>query len=168
MMEAAPTVTARSEAICGSSESADRTIDWLANPATASNTMARVWDGTGSEGEGASTGVPLRRSGALYSRAQARSPHVVAPATHAGRAYAVGDIDSQRAAGLCVAHTKAIESTMIDNRYQPADIVARIGTAWEDAQAFRAGRPDRLAAAPHFIVISPPEVTRPPPTGTHP
>src|SRR3979490_1450415 len=122
MMEAAPTVTARSEAICGSSESADRTIDWLANPATASNTMARAGDGTGSAGsggEGASTGVPLRRSGALYSRAQARSPHVVAPATHAGRAYGVGDIDSQSAAGLCVAHTKAIESTVIDNRFQP-------------------------------------------------
>src|SRR5712672_2755076 len=159
MMEAAPIVTARSAAICGSSESADRTIDWLANPATASSTMARVWDGTGSEGEGASTGVPLRRSGALYSRAQGRSPHVVAPATHAGRACGAGDIDSQSAAGLCVAHTKAIESTMIDNRYQPADIEARIGAAWEDAQAFRAGRPDRLAAAPYCIVIPPPNVT---------
>src|SRR5712672_2294 len=159
MMEAAPIVTARSAAICGSSESADRTIDWLANPATASSTMARVWDGTGSEGEGASTGVPLRRSGALYSRAHARSPHVVAPATHAGRAYGGGDIDSQSAAGLCVAHTKAIENTMIDNRYQPADIEARIGAAWEDAQAFRAGRPDRLAAAPYCIVIPPPNVT---------
>src|SRR5712672_4395738 len=159
MMEAAPIVTARSAAICGSSESADRTIDWLANPATASSTMARVWDGTGSEGEGASTGAPLRRSGALYSRAQARSPHVVAPATHAGRACGAGDIDRQSAAGLCVAHTKAIESTMIDNRYQPADIEARIGAAWEDAQAFRAGRPDRLAAAPYCIVIPPPNVT---------
>ena len=60
MIEAAPIVTARSAAICGSSESADRTIDWLANPATASSTMARVWDGTGSEGEGASTGAPTR------------------------------------------------------------------------------------------------------------
>src|SRR5712675_2358618 len=159
MIEAAPTVTARSEAICGSSESADRTIDWLANPATASSTMARVWDGTGSDGEGASTGAPLRRSGALYSRAQGGSPHVVAPATHAGRACGADDIDRQSAAGLCVAHTKAIESTMIDNRYQPADIEARIGAAWEDAQAFRAGRPDRLAAAPYCIVIPPPNVT---------
>jgi valyl-tRNA synthetase len=48
---------------------------------------------------------------------------------------------------------------MIDNRYQPADIEARIGAAWEDAQAFRAGRPDRLAAAPYCIVIPPPNVT---------
>src|SRR5262245_40656372 len=48
MMEAAPTVTPRSVAICGSSESADRTMAWLAKPATARNTMARVglggWD----------------------------------------------------------------------------------------------------------------------------
>src|SRR5712675_551911 len=159
MIEAAPTVTARSEAICGSSESADRTIDWLANPATASSTMARVWDGTGSDGEGASTGAPLRRSGALYSRAQGGSPHVVAPATHAGRACGADDIDRQSAAGLCVAHTKAIESTMIDNRYQPADIEARIGAAWEDAQAFRAGRPERSRAKPYCIVIPPPNVT---------
>src|SRR3979490_814618 len=119
MIEAAPTVTARSEAICGNSESADRTIDWLANPATASSTMARGWGGTGSDGEGGSTGAPLRRSGALYSRAQGGSPHVVAPATHAGRAYGAGDIDSQSAAGLCVAHTRAFENPMIDNRYQP-------------------------------------------------
>src|SRR5882672_9169877 len=48
---------------------------------------------------------------------------------------------------------------MIDNRYQPAEIEARIGAAWEDAQAFRAGRPDRLAAAPYCIVIPPPNVT---------
>ncbi len=48
---------------------------------------------------------------------------------------------------------------MIDNRYQPADIEARIGAAWEDAQAFRAGRPERRAAAPYCIVIPPPNVT---------
>src|SRR5262249_22255132 len=48
---------------------------------------------------------------------------------------------------------------MIDNRYQPAEIEARIAQAWEDAQAFRAGRPERRAAEPYCIVIPPPNVT---------
>src|SRR5438045_8449398 len=48
---------------------------------------------------------------------------------------------------------------MIENRYQPADIEARISAVWENAQAFRAGRPDRSAAAPYCIVIPPPNVT---------
>src|SRR5882672_10393676 len=61
MTEAAPTVTAKSAAICGSSESAERTIDWAAKPATASSTMARVWDGDDVDGEGASTGYPGER-----------------------------------------------------------------------------------------------------------
>src|SRR4051812_34055901 len=42
MTDAAPTVTPRSTAICGKSESAERTMAWLAKPATARNTMARV------------------------------------------------------------------------------------------------------------------------------
>src|SRR5262245_18421182 len=42
MTEAAPTLTPRSLAICGRSESAERTIAWLAKPATARNTMGRV------------------------------------------------------------------------------------------------------------------------------
>ncbi len=48
---------------------------------------------------------------------------------------------------------------MIDNRYQPAEIEARIAAAWEAAQAFRAGRPERRAAKPYCIVIPPPNVT---------
>jgi len=48
---------------------------------------------------------------------------------------------------------------MIDNRYQPAEIEARIAAAWEAAQAFRAGRPERRAATPYCIVIPPPNVT---------
>jgi len=48
---------------------------------------------------------------------------------------------------------------MIDNRYQPAEIEARIAAAWETAQAFRAGRPERRAAKPYCIVIPPPNVT---------
>src|SRR5215475_2627052 len=56
MIEAAPTVTAKSAAICGSSESVERTIAWLAKPATARSAMARVGVGVGMDGEGASTG----------------------------------------------------------------------------------------------------------------
>ncbi len=48
---------------------------------------------------------------------------------------------------------------MIDNRYQPSEIEARIAQAWERAQAFRAGRPERRAAQPYSIVIPPPNVT---------
>src|SRR3984893_7509980 len=48
---------------------------------------------------------------------------------------------------------------MIDNRYQPAEIEARIAAEWEKAEAFRAGRPERRAAAPYCIVIPPPNVT---------
>jgi valyl-tRNA synthetase len=48
---------------------------------------------------------------------------------------------------------------MIEKTYQPAEIEARISAAWEDAQAFRAGRPDRANASPYSIVIPPPNVT---------
>ncbi len=48
---------------------------------------------------------------------------------------------------------------MIDNRYQPGEIEARVAALWEEAQAFRAGRPDRRAAEPYCIVIPPPNVT---------
>src|SRR5689334_22746977 len=48
---------------------------------------------------------------------------------------------------------------MIDNRYQPGEIEARIAEAWENAGAFRAGRPERRDAEPYCIVIPPPNVT---------
>src|SRR5215468_10564592 len=48
---------------------------------------------------------------------------------------------------------------MIDNRYQPAEIEARIAQAWEQGEAFRAGRPERRDAKPFCIVIPPPNVT---------
>jgi valyl-tRNA synthetase len=48
---------------------------------------------------------------------------------------------------------------MIDNRYQPAEIEARIAAAWETEGAFRAGRPERRTAPPYCIVIPPPNVT---------
>jgi valyl-tRNA synthetase len=48
---------------------------------------------------------------------------------------------------------------MIDKTYQPADVEGRIYAAWEAAGAFRAGRPERVAAEPYCIVIPPPNVT---------
>src|ERR1700735_3587258 len=48
---------------------------------------------------------------------------------------------------------------MIENRYQPGAVEARIYKEWEDQGAFRAGRPERAKAAPYCIVIPPPNVT---------
>ena len=48
---------------------------------------------------------------------------------------------------------------MLDKTYQPADIEPRINQAWEKAEAFRAGRPERAGAMPYSIVIPPPNVT---------
>jgi valyl-tRNA synthetase len=48
---------------------------------------------------------------------------------------------------------------MLDKTYQPSAVEARIYAAWEDADAFRAGRPERRDARPYCIVIPPPNVT---------
>ncbi len=48
---------------------------------------------------------------------------------------------------------------MIDKTYQAAAVEARIYQAWQDAGAFRAGRPERATAEPYCIVIPPPNVT---------
>src|SRR6202046_1157363 len=48
---------------------------------------------------------------------------------------------------------------MIENRYVPGAVEGRIYQAWEDAGAFRAGRPQRTKAPPYCIVIPPPNVT---------
>ncbi len=48
---------------------------------------------------------------------------------------------------------------MIDKTYQPADVEGRIYRTWEQAGAFRAGRPERAGAEPYCIVIPPPNVT---------
>jgi valyl-tRNA synthetase len=47
----------------------------------------------------------------------------------------------------------------MDKTFDPAAIETRIRKAWEDAEAFRAGRPERVKAAPYSIVIPPPNVT---------
>jgi valyl-tRNA synthetase len=48
---------------------------------------------------------------------------------------------------------------MIEKTYHTADIERRMASAWEDAQAFAAGRPERRGATPFTIVIPPPNVT---------
>ena len=48
---------------------------------------------------------------------------------------------------------------MIEKTYQPAEIERRMWAAWEEAQAFRAGRPERRHAKPYCIIIPPPNVT---------
>jgi valyl-tRNA synthetase len=48
---------------------------------------------------------------------------------------------------------------MQDTKYNPAEIEARIHAAWEAAEAFRCGRPERAGAQPYCIVIPPPNVT---------
>ncbi|WP_036288053.1 valine--tRNA ligase [Methylocystis sp. ATCC 49242] len=47
----------------------------------------------------------------------------------------------------------------MEKTFDPRSIESRIRTTWEDAQAFRAGRPERAGAAPYSIVIPPPNVT---------
>jgi valyl-tRNA synthetase len=48
---------------------------------------------------------------------------------------------------------------MIEKTYQPSEIERRVWAAWEEAQAFRAGRADRGHAKPYCIIIPPPNVT---------
>jgi valyl-tRNA synthetase len=48
---------------------------------------------------------------------------------------------------------------MIDKTYQPSEVEGRIYQTWEQAGAFKAGRPERAKAKPYSIVIPPPNVT---------
>src|SRR4051812_41556070 len=48
---------------------------------------------------------------------------------------------------------------MMDKTFDPAAVEARIAARWEEAGAFRAGRPERANAEPYTIVIPPPNVT---------
>lgn len=47
----------------------------------------------------------------------------------------------------------------MDKTFEPAAVEARIAGLWEQAGAFRAGRPERADAEPYCIVIPPPNVT---------
>src|SRR5262245_32403397 len=48
---------------------------------------------------------------------------------------------------------------MLEKTYQPAEIEARIHARWMEAEAFKAGKPERAKAAAYSIVIPPPNVT---------
>jgi valyl-tRNA synthetase len=48
---------------------------------------------------------------------------------------------------------------MIEKTYQAAAVEERIYAAWEEAGAFRCGRPERRESRPYCIVIPPPNVT---------
>src|SRR5215469_383226 len=48
---------------------------------------------------------------------------------------------------------------MIDKTYLASEVEPRTYAAWEEAGAFRAGRPERRHAKPYCIVIPPPNVT---------
>jgi len=48
---------------------------------------------------------------------------------------------------------------MLEKTYSPAEIEARVHTDWEQADAFKAGRPERAGAETYCIVIPPPNVT---------
>ena len=48
---------------------------------------------------------------------------------------------------------------MLEKTYSPKDIEARIAAAWDEAGAFRAGRPERASAETYSIMIPPPNVT---------
>jgi valyl-tRNA synthetase len=48
---------------------------------------------------------------------------------------------------------------MLDKTYQPSELEERIYAAWEQADAFACGRPERKDAQPFTIVIPPPNVT---------
>ena len=138
-MAAAPTVVPKSPAICGSSESVTRTWAWLAKPATASSTIDRV-------GFGWAAGVGIAVTGrgicGLVGNRDERTA-----------------VDSMRTGALFTARTGETETTMIDKTYQPAEVEKRIDALWEEAGAFRAGRPERREAEPYCIVIPPPNVT---------
>jgi valyl-tRNA synthetase len=48
---------------------------------------------------------------------------------------------------------------MLEKTYRPAEIEARIHERWIEAEAFKAGRPERAKAPAYSIVIPPPNVT---------
>src|SRR6266852_786116 len=69
----------------------------------------------------------------------------------------VWGVDRAQRRGLFTA--KSPDRDMIDRTYQPSAVEGRIYAKWEEAGAFRAGRPQRRDARPYCIVIPPPNVT---------
>jgi valyl-tRNA synthetase len=48
---------------------------------------------------------------------------------------------------------------MMEKTFDPQTVEGRITAAWREADAFKAGRPDRIGGEPYTIVIPPPNVT---------
>jgi valyl-tRNA synthetase len=62
----------------------------------------------------------------------------------------------------CAPHIAVLpyrRTVMLEKTYSPKDIEARMAAAWDKADAFKAGRPDRAGAETYCIVIPPPNVT---------
>ena len=129
MAEAVPTLVPKSSAICGSSGSEMRREKPLAKAAIAISAIARV---------------KARRLAGSFSLA-------------AGGAGA--KVDTSLCGGLSSPPNAPDKTAMIDKTYQPSQVEGRIYQAWEEAGAFRAGRPERAGAKPYSIVIPPPNVT---------
>src|SRR3984893_16958826 len=66
-------------------------------------------------------------------------------------------VDRAQRRGLFTA--KSPDGNMSNKTFQPSAVEARIYAMWEDAGAFRAGRPERRDAPAFCIVIPPPNVT---------
>src|SRR5438128_9185494 len=69
----------------------------------------------------------------------------------------IAGVDRAQRRGLFTA--KSPDRDMIDKTYQPSAVEGRIYDKWEEAGAFRAGRPERRDKKPYCIVIPPPNVT---------
>ena len=74
-------------------------------------------------------------------------------------AWVTGKVDTRWRGGFCTAPHEQDKTTMIDKTYQPSEVEGRIYRTWEQAGAFKAGRPERAGAKPYSIVIPPPNVT---------
>jgi valyl-tRNA synthetase len=68
-------------------------------------------------------------------------------------------VDSLLRGGLSTAPSHPSKTAMIEKTYQPSEIEGRIYRTWEEAGAFRGGRPERAGAPAYSIVIPPPNVT---------
>jgi valyl-tRNA synthetase len=62
-------------------------------------------------------------------------------------------------AGMKVRAGDTRNNFMMEKTFDPQAVEGRIAAAWEEAGAFRAGRPERAGAEPFTIVIPPPNVT---------
>src|SRR5436190_15332092 len=103
--------------------------------------------------------VSAARTSAWLAKLASASAAMARIVRERGGAGAGDGVDSIGGGGLCTAPPDS--STMIDKTYQPNEVEGRIYAAWEDAQAFRAGRPERAEAASHSVVIRVRNVTGP-------